>query len=76
MKRSYGVDPVFIREGGSIPVVNTFQELLDAPTILIGFGLPNENIHSPDEHFDLNNFYKGIESIAYYFEELGKLNSD
>ena len=74
LRRSYGVEPVFIREGGSIPVVNTFQELLNSPTILIGFGLNDENIHSPDEHFDLNNFYKGIESIAYYFEELGKLN--
>lgn len=74
LHRSFGVEPVFIREGGSIPVVNTFQELLDSPTILIGFGLNDENIHSPDEHFDLNNFYRGIESIAYYFEELGKLN--
>jgi len=74
LKRSFGVEPVFIREGGSIPVVNTFQELLNAPTILIGFGLNDENIHSPNEHFDLNNFYKGIESISFYFEELGKLN--
>lgn len=74
LQRSFGVEPVFIREGGSIPVVNTFQELLNSPTILIGFGLNDENIHSPDEHFDINNFYRGIESIAYYFEELGKLN--
>lgn len=73
LRKAYGKEPVFIREGGSIPVVNTFQELLNAPTILIGFGLPDENAHSPDEHFDLNNFYKGIESVSYYFNELSEL---
>lgn len=73
LKKGFGKDPVFIREGGSIPVVNTFQTLLNAPTILLGFGLPDENAHSPDEHLNLDNFHRGILSIAHYFNELSKI---
>ena len=73
LKLGFGKDPVFIREGGSIPVVNTFQTLLNAPTILLGFGLPDENAHSPDEHLNLNNFHRGILSISHYFNELSKI---
>ncbi|HEX2788032.1 MAG TPA: dipeptidase [Ignavibacteria bacterium] len=72
LKKAYGREPLFTREGGSIPIVNTFKEILGSDTILLGFGLHTENAHSPDEHFDLNNFYKGIESITYFLEELGK----
>ncbi|MCB0721962.1 MAG: dipeptidase [Ignavibacteriae bacterium] len=74
MKKAYGKDPIFMREGGSIPVVETFQTLLGAPTILLGFGLPTENTHSPNENFDLRNFYKGIKTISYYYDELSKIN--
>ncbi|HRE41018.1 MAG TPA: dipeptidase [Ignavibacteria bacterium] len=73
LKKAYGKDVLFTREGGSIPIVNTFQEILNAPTVLIGFGLHTENAHSPDEHFDLTNYYTGIESITYFLEELGKI---
>lgn len=73
LKKGFGKEPVFTREGGSIPVVNTFQTLLNAPTILLGFGLPDENAHSPDEHLNLTNFHKGILSIAHYFNELSKI---
>ncbi|MDQ3194647.1 MAG: dipeptidase [Bacteroidota bacterium] len=71
----FGKKPVFTREGGSIPVVNTFQTLLNAPTILLGFGLPDENAHSPDEHLNLNNFHRGILSISHYFNELSKIKN-
>lgn len=73
LKKGFGKSPLFTREGGSIPVVNTFQTLLNAPTILLGFGLPDENAHSPDEHLNLKNFQKGILSIAHYFNELSKI---
>ena len=73
LKKGFGVDPVFFKEGGSIPIVNSFKEVLGADGILLGFGLPDDNIHSPNEKFDLNNFYKGISTVAYYYEELSKI---
>ncbi|HAY34303.1 MAG TPA: dipeptidase [Ignavibacteria bacterium] len=73
LRLGFGKTPVFTREGGSIPVVNTFQTLLGADTILLGFGLPDENAHSPDEHLNLSNFQRGILSIAHYFNELSKI---
>lgn len=73
LKSGYGVDPVFMKEGGSIPIVNSFKEILGADTVLLGFGLPDENAHSPNEHLDLDNFHKGILSITHYFNELSKI---
>jgi acetylornithine deacetylase/succinyl-diaminopimelate desuccinylase-like protein len=73
MKRGFGKEPVFIREGGSIPIVITFKELLGADTVLLGFGLPDENAHSPDEHLNLNNFYKGIITASIFYDELANL---
>ena len=73
LKDAFGVDPVFFKEGGSIPIVNSFNEVLGADAILLGFGLPDDNIHSPNEKFDLNNFYKGISTVAYYYDELSKI---
>ncbi len=58
----------FTREGGSIPVVLLFDTILRAPTVLMGFGLNNENAHSPDEHFDLNNFHTGMRAAARFYE--------
>ncbi len=75
LKLGYGKEPVFMREGGSIPIVNTFKELLGADTILLGFGLQNENAHSPNENLNLNNFQRGILSIAYYYNELSKIKN-
>jgi acetylornithine deacetylase/succinyl-diaminopimelate desuccinylase-like protein len=73
LKKGFGKDPVFIREGGSIPIIVTFQELLDAPTVLLGFGLPDENAHSPDENFDLENFQKGIITSSIFYNEISNL---
>lgn len=70
LKRSWGADPVFTRGGGSIPVVATFSEVLKAPTILMGLGLEDDRLHSPNEKFNLECFYKGIETSVYLWEEL------
>jgi acetylornithine deacetylase/succinyl-diaminopimelate desuccinylase-like protein len=67
--------PVYTREGGSIPVVSTFQSELNAPTVLFGLGLPDENAHAPNEKLDLGNFYGGIIAAAYLYEEIGKTSS-
>jgi acetylornithine deacetylase/succinyl-diaminopimelate desuccinylase-like protein len=57
---------VFVRSGGSIPVVNTFQEVLGIPAVLMGFGLPDDHIHGPNERFHLPIFYKAIETSIWY----------
>jgi acetylornithine deacetylase/succinyl-diaminopimelate desuccinylase-like protein len=73
LERAFSKAPVFIREGGSIPVVATFDRMLKAPAALVGFGLNDDNLHAPNEKFDLENFYKGMEASAYLMEELGGL---
>lgn len=70
LEKAYGRKPVYIREGGSIPIVQAFQETLDAPVLLIGFGLPGENAHAPNEWMSLDNFHQGAEAIAGLYEEL------
>ncbi|MFQ5743351.1 MAG: dipeptidase [Acidobacteriota bacterium] len=72
LKRGFGADAVFIREGGSIPLVSLLDEILGVPSVLMGFGLPDENAHAPNENLDLGNFYAGIASVAYFHEELSK----
>jgi acetylornithine deacetylase/succinyl-diaminopimelate desuccinylase-like protein len=69
---SFGREPVFVREGGSIPVVATFQQVLGIETILMGFGLPDDRLHAPNEKFHLPNFYKGIETAVRFFQYLGR----
>jgi len=69
---AFGKEPVFVREGGSIPVVATFQKVLGIETILIGFGLPDDRLHSPNEKFHLPNFYQGIETILYFMDFLSE----
>ena len=73
MKQAFGKEPVFIREGGSIPIVVTFQDVLKAPAVLLGFGLPDENAHSPDENMNLSNFYNGIKTSSIFYNELANL---
>jgi acetylornithine deacetylase/succinyl-diaminopimelate desuccinylase-like protein len=68
----FGRTPVYTREGGSIPVVSTFQSELNAPTVLFGMGLPDENAHAPNEKLDLGNFFNGIVASAYLYEEIAK----
>ncbi len=70
--KTYKKEAVFMREGGSIPIVDTFSQALNAPVVLMGFGLPSDNIHSPNESFAVDNFYGGIETSIYYLEELSK----
>jgi acetylornithine deacetylase/succinyl-diaminopimelate desuccinylase-like protein len=65
-------DTVFIRSGGSIPIVTDFQDVLKIPSVLMGFGLPDDNLHAPNEKFHIPNFYRGIESICLFFEKLGR----
>ena len=64
---------VFIRSGGSIPIVGDFGRHLSIPTILMGFGLPDDGLHSPNEKYCLENYYKGIMTIAHFFEQYGQL---
>ncbi len=63
---------VFTRSGGSIPIVGDFATHLGIPTILMGFGLPDDGLHSPNEKYNIDNYYKGIMTIAHFFEEYGK----
>ena len=72
IKKGFGKEPVFQREGGSIPVVATFAELLNIPSVLMGIGLPDENAHAPNEKLNLDNFYAGIKSSAYFLDELSR----
>jgi len=73
IERGFGKAPVFNREGGSIPVVSTFQEELGVPSVLFGVGLPDENAHAPDEKLDLGNFHNGIIAAAYLYGEIAAL---
>lgn len=70
LEAAWGRKPVFIREGGSIPIVQAFQDTLNAQALLIGFGLPGENAHAPNEWMSVENFQKGAEAIAGMYEEL------
>ena len=72
IERGFGQRPVFNREGGSIPVVSTFQEVLGLPSVLFGVGLPDENAHAPNEKLDLGNFHNGIIASAFLYEEIGQ----
>jgi acetylornithine deacetylase/succinyl-diaminopimelate desuccinylase-like protein len=73
MEHTYGKKPIPMRSGGSIPIVTMFEERLGVKSILMGFGLDSDKIHSPDEHFGLFNYFKGIETIPYFFKNFTKL---
>jgi acetylornithine deacetylase/succinyl-diaminopimelate desuccinylase-like protein len=72
LKDAFGKEPVITGEGGSIPVVGDFQRILGAPVLLIGFGLPGENAHAPNEWMSDENFVKGMRAIAALWDEIGK----
>ena len=74
IEHGFGKRPVFIREGGSIPIVTTFQRKLGVDTLLLGWGLDDDNTHSPNEKFCLADFHRGIKASAYLWDELSKLN--
>ena len=73
MEISFGKTPIPSREGGSIPIVALFEQELGVKTILMGFGLDSDGLHSPNEHFGLFNFYKGIETIPHFYAEYSKM---
>ena len=76
IEKGFGKAPVFNREGGSIPVVATFQEILGLPSVLFGGGLPDENAHAPNEKLDLGNFHGGIIASAFLYDEVANANRD
>ena len=69
---AFGKEPLLVRRGGSIPVVATFQNVLGLETVLMGFGLPDDRLHSPNEKFHLPNFYRGIEVAIHFMQALGE----
>jgi acetylornithine deacetylase/succinyl-diaminopimelate desuccinylase-like protein len=73
MQDIWGARPVRIREGGSIPIVTTFAAVLKAPVLLLGFGLNDDALHSPNEKFNISHFYKGIRSVVRLLDRLGEL---
>lgn len=71
MREVFNKDTVFIRSGGSIPIVGDFETNLKIPSVMMGFGLPDDNLHAPNEKFHIPNFYRGIESIIRFFQRVG-----
>jgi len=74
IEHGFGKRPVFIREGGSIPVVSTFRQLLGADTLLLGWGQNDDNTHSPNEKFCLADYHRGIKASAYLWHELSQIS--
>jgi acetylornithine deacetylase/succinyl-diaminopimelate desuccinylase-like protein len=75
INRGFGKRPVFIREGGSIPIVTAFQQQLGADALLLGWGLDDDNTHGPNEKFCLADYHRGIRASAYLWDELSKLSA-
>jgi acetylornithine deacetylase/succinyl-diaminopimelate desuccinylase-like protein len=67
IEHTFGKKPIPVRSGGSIPIIALFEKELGLKTILLGFGLDSDAIHSPNEHYGLFNFFKGIETIPYFY---------
>lgn len=74
METTFGKVPVPVRSGGSIPIISTFEQVLGVKSILLGFGLESDACHSPNENYPLENFYRGIETIPYFFKYFTELS--
>ncbi|HPQ17416.1 MAG TPA: M20/M25/M40 family metallo-hydrolase, partial [Bryobacteraceae bacterium] len=72
LQQVFGKKTVYIRSGGSIPIVGVFERSLGIPSVLMGFGLPDDNLHAPNEKFNLSNFYRGIEAVSQFLEIVGR----
>ncbi|MDM9580110.1 dipeptidase [Nostoc sp. GT001] len=72
IKQTWGVTPVFTRSGGTIPLVEQLYRRLGVPIVLLGFGLPDDNIHAPNEKISLSNFFQGIETVIQFLAEYGR----
>lgn len=73
LEQGFGKKAVFIREGGSIPFVTQMYDTFKVPCVLMGFGLPDENAHAPDEHLSLDNYFGGIRAVANFYQQLASL---
>ena len=73
MEATFGKTPIPVRSGGSIPIVALFEQVLGLKSVLMGFGLDSDAIHSPNEHYGVFNYFKGIETIPLFFEQFAKL---
>lgn len=71
-ERAFQKETVFVRMGGSIPVVEWLDDMYDVPVVLLGFGTPEDRLHSPNESFPLDSFDQGMETLVYYYEEVSK----
>ncbi len=69
---AFGKKPLAVRRGGSIPIISTFEQVLGTKTVLMGFGLESDAIHSPNENFSLDIFRKGIEAVVEFHQEYAK----
>ncbi|MEZ5014003.1 MAG: dipeptidase [Chitinophagales bacterium] len=76
MEKTFGKKPIPTREGGSIPIVALFEKVLGAKSILMGFGLNSDNIHSPNEHYGLFNYYKGIETLPWFYKYYAEMKDE
>ena len=74
LKDVFGAETVYMRSGGSIPIVGLFDKHLGIPSVMMGFGLPDDNLHAPNEKFHLPNFFRGIDTVAHYLELLGTIS--
>jgi succinyl-diaminopimelate desuccinylase len=74
IESAFGVKPVLIREGGSIPIVTQFQNVLECDCLLLGWGLSDDNAHSPNEKFRVEDYHRGIRASALLWDEIGKLS--
>jgi acetylornithine deacetylase/succinyl-diaminopimelate desuccinylase-like protein len=70
LEEVYGKAPVFLREGGSIPIAALFDQILHVPVVLMGFGLPDDNLHAPNEKYSLDQYYKGIRTVARFLRNM------
>ena len=72
LRATFGSEPIFVAQGGSVPIVTMIQQKLGMDSVLLGFGLPDDKIHGPNEKLHLPNYYRGIETFIRFFEEVGK----
>jgi acetylornithine deacetylase/succinyl-diaminopimelate desuccinylase-like protein len=73
LREAFGHEPVILREGGSIPIINEFKKVLEADSLLLGLALPDDNLHSPNEKFDLDCFHNGAAMSARLWPKLAAL---
>jgi acetylornithine deacetylase/succinyl-diaminopimelate desuccinylase-like protein len=75
-RQAFGQQPIFLASGGTIPIVNLIQEQFSIPVVLMGFALPTDNMHGPNERFSLANFYRGILTSIYFMNDLAEASSN